>query len=819
MPEGKKAPPITLDQAMKDTPFGAAVAFESTKTDIVPSIAKDFSSAEIKNLLVMEKQYGFTLSPKEKAFLSENKFLIKKLLDTSIRPTGAGDNDREFVALYRTVAGMHDYKDRTQANAVFYSSDVFAHLYTLILTELVKEMENKEFAPAMLRVSKSFFEKANANIAVAKDDKTRHTWMSVRNYFAVPYSILSNVSTAPTLDDYRDANGNQLDPATVMGDFKKNDAIVDTYDTAAAFAKKLKLDAESEQTVLGDLRNIYGAEGKGVPGVFKSEFDQYTADTGVQFMIDMTQFTPRSHYTNSSLRRQYFRAMTWFIQVPFFIKSPALTKDAFAISELMSEDPQALADYSRMESAIRFIVGSSDDLMPIDYLAALQSAKGAGDQEKSTMEYLIKARAPKIKSMSATYAAVGAMKTDDVILLTKGMRFFSGKFIIDSYWTQSLTQGDEMPRDGYDQKLPPMASSLEVMALLGSDYAKSQIPTLDFYKPTTSKAIDHAMKDLATENAALTDADWQKSLYVSSLWSIRSMFDWLKEHKAALPKFMQSPLWDVKTLETASGFWTEMRHATLLYAKQSFAEKGGGGGECDHRVVPEPPNGFIEPNVDLYDRLLFLAKRTYVGLKEQNFELSNMDVLDMYAGLLTDARDFSVKELADAKLQEKVVDKAYPDYDAVNASTGKTEKCIQHEIEGTSEVENIRLLVEKIAAALPSPVEGPILPAKDRRTSLIADVHTGGDSNYDTHVLYEGIGVPQVLLVMVKDVNGPRVTVGFTYSHYEFTEFFGGKRLTDEDWQKKFYEETEDPYQAYNYTDGSAWPKAPSWYKSILEVK
>ena len=30
------------------------------------------------------------------------------------------------------------------------------------------------------------------------------------------------------------------------------------------------------------------------------------------------------------------------------------------------------------------------------------------------------------------------------------------------------------------------------------------------------------------------------------------------------------------------------------------------------------------------------------------------------------------------------------------------------------------------------------------RAAIVADVHTGGDSNYDTHILYEGTGVPNV---------------------------------------------------------------------------
>ena len=276
----------------------------------------------------------------------------------------------------------------------------------------------------------------------------------------------------------------------------------------------------------------------------------------------------------------------------------------------MAENAGALNDYNKLEEAINFMVGSSDDLMPADYLAALAAAKGASDQPKAIMEYLMKAHDPKIKDISTTYTAVGTEQTDDVRLKTKGMRFFSGKFIIDSYWTGYLTQGDEAPRPGYTQKLPPMASSLEVMTLLGSDYAKTQIPKLDFYSDKNSQAIDQALKDLAREKAALTDSDWQHNLYTGWLWTIQSLFSWQKAHRVELPQFMQSPAWEVKTLMTASAWWTELRHATILYAKQSFAEMGGGGGDsCDLRTIPAPPKAYIEPQAEAYARLMYLAKR------------------------------------------------------------------------------------------------------------------------------------------------------------------------------------------------------------------
>ena len=65
-------------------------------------------------------------------------------------------------------------------------------------------------------------------------------------------------------------------------------------------------------------------------------------------------------------------------------------------------------------------------------------------------------------------------------------------------------------------------------------------------------------------------------------------------------------------------------------------------------------------------------------------------------------------------------------------------------------------------------------------------MHTGQDSSYPARILYEATGVPYVILAAVSDANGPRLTIGFTSSHYEFTELYGGQRQTDEKWQENF---------------------------------
>jgi hypothetical protein len=65
--------------------------------------------------------------------------------------------------------------------------------------------------------------------------------------------------------------------------------------------------------------------------------------------------------------------------------------------------------------------------------------------------------------------------------------------------------------------------------------------------------------------------------------------------------------WTRKDLNTALGSYTELKHDTILYAKQVMAEMGGG-------MEENPPKGYVEPNPEVYARLHALAQMTYDGL-------------------------------------------------------------------------------------------------------------------------------------------------------------------------------------------------------------
>lgn len=66
-----------------------------------------------------------------------------------------------------------------------------------------------------------------------------------------------------------------------------------------------------------------------------------------------------------------------------------------------------------------------------------------------------------------------------------------------------------------------------------------------------------------------------------------------------------------KSLSTALGSWAQLRHDTILYGKQSGAECGGG---------EEPPQvkGYVEPNIPVYEKLLWLTRYSRANLRERS---------------------------------------------------------------------------------------------------------------------------------------------------------------------------------------------------------
>ena len=192
----------------------------------------------------------------------------------------------------------------------------------------------------------------------------------------------------------------------------------------------------------------------------------------------------------------------------------------------------------------------------------------------------------------------------------KGMRFMGQRFVPDSYMFQNLVSpavgmyiGKDEPFTMKMTQLGParcFPRGLDVMAVLGSDRAYEILKRegdTEYQGKDTS--YDKQLKQLKDEFAAFTEEDWHRNLYWSWLYALKPL---LEKYGKGYPTFMQTEAWQEKELNTALASWAELRHDTILYAKQSYTPTMS--------AMPPPPKpllGYIEPVPEFYARMLDLT--------------------------------------------------------------------------------------------------------------------------------------------------------------------------------------------------------------------
>ncbi len=496
---------------------------------------------------------------------------------------------------------------------------------------------------------------------------------------------------------------------------------------------------------------------------------------------DYSQYVPRGHYTRSEKLKNYFRAFMWYGRMSMLLKGsdaiPPGTTDPYDKEGLISRydariqtmgacliasefanDGELMGKWDRIYSVTAFYVGLSDDLGPYEYIDALNSVFGGSfDPDNLNDETIGELRAKLAEYGSPEiYGGTGDCvilppftpeQADQCLNNTAGFRLMGQRFIPDSYMFTNLVgpytgiyQGDgEKPFtfiiDGAGRPVRGFPRGLDVMALLGSDRSKELLDELD---DSNYKDYDRQYGELEDEFNSFDAAEWNKNLYWSWLFALKPMLD---DHGAGYPTFMQTDAWQDKELTTALASWAELRHDTILYAKQSYTMMTTSAPPMEEE---KPVVGYVEPVPEFYNRLLALTRMTNSGLTEMDvLDASSKHRLANLERILARLVDISSKELENEELFED-------DYDFIK-NFG----------------DNLGGVIADV-------------DDKAKKTTIIADVHTDGNT---MQVLEEGVGYVDLIVVAYKLPDG-RILVGAgpVMSYYEFKQPMDD-RLTDEAWR------------------------------------
>lgn len=475
---------------------------------------------------------------------------------------------------------------------------------------------------------------------------------------------------------------------------------------------------------------------------------------GVAREIDFSQFKPRGHYAGDPVLENYFRAMMWLGRIDFrLIETLGDGTQVFrrrqvdamlALRGLM--DAEVDAHWSLIDSIIHAFVGESDYMTPpeVDQLVADVggAAAIASLDDKALAQAIIDGGyGNQLIASDIIFKTDGGSPT---LPLNTSFALLGQRYVIDSHVFSNVV---------WDRtaQMRMMPDPLDVaFAALNNDQAGQLLsPQLEQYAYAPNL---HDMRVIADHHP---DTFWNANLYNQWLSSLRALSQTTTD---GLPTVATTEAWGRRILSAQLASWAELRHDTILYAKQSYTTGAG----CDY------PDAYVDPYPEFYAALgRFADSGANIADLVSNAGQSTLGTqLHDYFGQLSSV----VSTLGEMAQYERA---GTPFNDAqiafINESVGlATSGCTTDGSTGWY----ARLFFDNLAS--------------DDYDPTIADVHTqptdeGG--NVVGRVLHVGTARPRLMVVTTNGCSGPRAYAGVVFAYHEhITENF--ERLDDEGWSQ-----------------------------------
>jgi hypothetical protein len=485
---------------------------------------------------------------------------------------------------------------------------------------------------------------------------------------------------------------------------------------------------------------------------------------GVERAIDFSQFKPRGHYTDDERLGHYFKALMWLGRIDFRLLetqsdgSQVFRRRQFdamlALRSLMND--AAKTNWSNLDTVIRAFVGESDYMTPPEVDTLLDDLGGvatAAQMSDAALAQAVIDGGYGQQLISSHIVFVGP--TETTLPLSLSFALFGQRYVIDSHVLSNVvwdrTEAQRM-----------MPNPLDVaFGALDNDQAGGMLaPDLVKYKYAPQL---HGMRLVANHQP---EGFWDANLYNTWLSSLRALSpnDETENPAAAgLPALAATEAWGKRILNTQLASWAELRHDTVLYAKQSYT----GGAACEF------PDAYVDPYPEFYAALGKFADKgaslsdlvRSTGSGQVVTELS--DRLDHYFEELSSVVS-TLGEMATSQRNGTPFTEAQLTF--INESVGLGHAgCVPDGSTGWY----ARLFFDNYAS--------------DDFDPTITDVHTQPTDEVGNDVgkvLHVGTGFPRLMVVTTNNCEGAHAYVGLSSSYYEhITEDY--ERLTDETWSGK----------------------------------
>ncbi|MFA5886208.1 MAG: DUF3160 domain-containing protein [Patescibacteria group bacterium] len=476
---------------------------------------------------------------------------------------------------------------------------------------------------------------------------------------------------------------------------------------------------------------------------------------------DYSQYIPRGHYDKTEQLKAYFKSMMWYGRLTFRLENNDEIKSGLLITLTLNQIENQ-SSWNKIYEPINFFVGKSDDITYYQFRdlsekiygpnATLTVVLTAPDKFSAFVDAASTLASPQINSLPIFNTTIQPDRDKEI----KGFRFMGQRFTIDAAIFQRL-----IDRETPGRMLP---KGLDIPAAMGSKEALNILTQLGETK--YNKYLDNLTK-MQLYLADLPTTTWTQNLYWGWLYQLRPL---TVAKPNGYPTFMQNTAWARKELNTFLGSWSELKHDTILYAKQVYAEMGGGGNPSK-----KDDRGYVEPNPDVYARLVSLLNMTIDGLETRGLLTANLkDNLNKMAQLALAVKTISEKELNNEKLSDA-------DYELIRSYGGQ--------------LEHFWLEVNKDEPQFKELGQGYFLDQNP--AAIVADVATDPNGQ----VLEEGTGKISEIYVVFPIDGQLKIAKGGVYSYYEFPWPLAD-RLTDQKWR--------------DMLNANPAPIAPTWTQTFI---
>jgi uncharacterized protein DUF3160 len=479
---------------------------------------------------------------------------------------------------------------------------------------------------------------------------------------------------------------------------------------------------------------------------------------GIDRLMDFSQFTPRGHYTEGL--ENYFRAMMWLGRVDFrlietqsdgsLVFRRGQYEAVLALQQLMSERATQL--WSHIDGAVQSFVGESDS-MTVPEIAKLVEDLGGIEAARAATDTAVTA-AIRDGGYGEQQIASHLMVNDGIVKtlpLNRSFLVFGQRYIADSHVFSEVV---------YDRIAGRMLPNPldAAFAALGNNQALRLIPDLG-----SVEELPGALGGMRHLIDAHPQSFWDANLY--NLWSsaLRTLSpasDASAASEAGLPSVAGTEAWGRRLLNTQLGSWAQLRHDTLLYAKQSYSGIPG----CEF------PDAYIEPYPAFFAALVRYADR--------GDEIARIAAANEYLGPAISQYFARLRSTSALLGQMAEQQRAGTPHSAEQLAFINDAIRVEQQPQGCTLVE------------VPEGWYADLFFQRERSIEqdlTIADVHTQPADelgNIVGKVLHVGTSYPRLMAVTVDTCVGPRAYVGMSYAYLEqVTDDF--ERLTDEAWTER----------------------------------